>query len=908
VRDRLRGWGKRLRRMVRRRTAEEELREELAFHLEMESAHRAGEGLDPAAARRTARVAFGGTERFKEEVREVQRFRWVEDLRRDLRQAARSFRRTPGFTAAVVATLALGIGANTAIFSAVHGILLKPLPYHQPDRLVRLWETNQAAGIDRGPVAPGTFVDLRSRSRTLESVALYFTSPDWLVTVGETTREVPRAIVSPTLFDLLGIPPILGRGFLGETDSGSLPEETGQVIIGYGFWQREFGGRADVIGQTIHSEGNTPLEIVGVMPAGFDFPHGAQAWTPEAHGPTVGRVQRQFRYYGAVGRLRPDATLPEAQAEATAIARQLEADHPASNAGWGLRLESLHTSLVGDLRPMLWVMLAVVGGVLLIACGNVVNLMLARSAARQREVAVRAALGAERRHLFRHWLVEGALLATLGGVAGMALAAGLIRLLVRLAPDGLPRLDEVTLSLPVGLFTLGITTLTAVVAGLTPAWHARRPHRAGALRVGSADGGNPGQTTRAWLVGGEVALTLMLLATTALLLRSFIRLSEVPLGFQAGGVVTADVRFPSGRLQSENRRPWFELAQRYQRLVEELGSTPGLTTAAGISTLPLTDDGLETTVWRRDAPGAEGRRPPPSAHDQWLAEVHVVTPEYFRTMGIPVHSGRAFEPADRFPAEPFNDPTVPRPMGAAIINEAMARRHWPGQDPLGVQIVTFNGAIFAAAHEIVGVVGDVRSRAVAEPPRPAVYLPFAQLPRSDLSLVVRTAGSPSAVIPALAARLRDIDRDLVVSAIRPLDAVVGQAVSRPRFTLALAGAFAGLALLLAAVGIQGVIGYLVVRRTREIGVRTALGASRGDILRLVLGEGLRPVLLGILVGTAGALFLARGLAGLLFGIGPVDPVSLGLAIAVFTGTATIATLVPVMRALRVAPTEALRVE
>jgi len=893
--------------VVNRRAADEELREELAFHLEMESAQRAREGLEPAVARRAARVAFGGTERFKEEVRDVQRFRWLEDLGRDLRQASRSLRRNPAFTAAVAATLALGVGANTAIFSAVHGILLKPLPYHQPDRLVRLWETNPAAGIERGAIAPGTFVDLRSRSRTLESIALYYSSPDWLVTVGDVTRELPSAAVSPALFGVLGVAPILGRTFPSDLDGTVTAETTRQqVVIGYGFWQREFGGRPDIIGQAIHTEDNDPWEIIGVMPAGFDFPNGAQAWRPEIHGATVSRVERQFRYYGAVGRLRPATALADAQREATAIAGQLETDYPASNAGWGVRLEPLHHSLVGDLGPMLWVMLAVVTAVLLIACGNVVNLLIARGTTRRREVAVRAALGAERRHLLRHWLVEGTLLAVLGGLAGVALAAGLIRLLLRMAPPELPRLQEVSLSLPVGGFALGITTVTAIVAGLAPAWQARRSGRAGALRAGSAEGGAPGRITRAWLIGGEVALTLMLLVTTVLLLRSFIHLRAVPLGFEAGRTVAVDVRYPSGRLAS--RRPWFELAGRYERLVTELSALPGVVAAAGISTLPLTDDDLESAVWRRDAPGAEGRRPPTSANDQWMAEVHSVTPGYFQVMGTPVRMGREFEPADRFPAEPFADPTVPRPTGVAVINEAMARRYWPGQNPLGMQIVSFNSITFAAAHEIIGIVGDVRSQAVATPARPAVYLPFGQVPGRSMSLVVRTSGPPSALLSTVMGQLRNTDRDVVISAIRPLDAVIGQAVSRPRFALVLAGAFAGLALLLAAVGIQGVIGYLVAHRTREIGVRTALGATRGQILGLVLQEGLRPVLAGILAGTVGAMFLARGLAGLLFGIGSVDLVSLGFAILALAGTAVTAALLPAIRALHIAPTEALRLE
>jgi putative ABC transport system permease protein len=895
--DRLRGWWKRLAGLFFRRRKEAELREEVAFHLEMETAHRATTGAAPWDARRAATVAFGDRERFKEEVRSVWGWAWLNDLRRDLVLAVRGARRSPGYSVIVVLTLALGIGANTAIFSALYGVLLKPLPYQEPDRLVRIFESSGALGNPQGSVSPGTFVDLRARGRSFESVALFYFRPDWLLNFGDESQETPGAHVSPALFDVLGVQPAIGRSF------STVPE--GEVLIGHGLWQRQFGGSHNALGQQIQSEGRSTLRVVGIMPPGFDYPNGAEIWSAEVHGPTVSRVERQFRFHGAVGRLSPGVTLADAQVEAAAIAAQLETEHPAAHAGWSLRLVRLDASMVGHLRPMFLLMLGVVAGVLLIACANVANLIMARAASRRNEVAVRIALGASRQHLTRQWLTEGALMAGLGGLMGLVLALVGEAALVRLAPADLPRMREVGLNLPVLGFALALTVLTALFAGLAPAWHTRRAHQGTSLRL-SGDGDALARArSRRWLVAGEVALTLVLLTATSLLLRSFVNLRATDLGFRPAGVVTTNLRYPMGRFA--DRRPWAALADHSEQLLTELRGLSGGSGVAAISALPLAGDRHESALWRRDAPGAEGRRPPTSAEDQWQAEMRVVTTDYFRIMGIPVHRGRSFAASDRFTAQELTDPAVARPRGVALINQTMARRYWPDQDPLGQVVFIFDDQTFAAEREIVGIVGDVQSRGPMLAAPPAVFLPFGQHPELEMALVLQTAGPPAGVIIQANARIRQFDAQLAIGSWRPVEAVVAESLNQPRFTLALVGGFASLALLLAMIGIHGVVNYLVIGRTREIGIRVALGATERQVVGLVLQDGWRPLLGGLVAGSVGGLAVGRGMASLLFGVPPLDPASLLLALAGLSLAAVAAAIPPTRRAARIPPTDALRV-
>lgn len=900
--DRLNAWRKRLRTLTRRAEVERDLEDELAFHLRMEEQKKIREGLDAVSARRAALVAFGGVEGTKEAVRDVRSFGWWEDVRRDVHHALRSFRRAPAFTSAAILTLALGVGATTAVFSVVHAVLIEPLPYAEPERLVRIWETNPAQGIDRGAVSPGTLSDLRSRSRTLTGVALFF-DRDFLLTFGDRPSVVRGASVTPSLLEVLRVQPALGPGFAAEVDD--IEADGSQVLISHGLWQRQFGGAMDVIGQSIRDQDLSALTVVGVMPPGFDFPNGAQVWFPMPTRASVTPVQRQWRYYEAMARLGERSTLEQAQAEVAAIATRLEAEYPASSAGWGVRLERLDESIVGGTRATLLVLLGLVGCLLLIASVNVANLGIARAATRRHEVAVRAALGAAGPRLVRQWATEGALLALLGGVAGVALAQACIRLLIVIAPAGIPRLDEASLSGVVLAFAVALTCGTAVATSLAPAVHSARTRPSDSLTGGARRTGGGGARVRQWLVGAEVALTVILLVCATLLLRSFVHLQGVDLGFDREHVLTIDVRVPIGHFLDETERPWFQRVAFYESLIADLESVPGVVAVAGVTDVPLANQVLDGTLWRTDAPGAQGRNPPTTAEDQWKAAIPVVTPDYFRTMGIPLLRGRGFLPSDRSTAEQLSGPAADLAPGVAVINRAMAARYFGDEDPLGKTIFLFDDQAFASYRTVVGVVGDVRTRAIAEPAAPAVYLPFAQHPGRGLSLVIRAGSSAGTVATAVAERLSEYPQ-VATSEIRPLSSVVSDAIARPKFNVILAGVFAVLALLLAATGIAGVVAYLAGRRTNEIGIRVAVGAGRADIFRLLLGDGLRPVVVGLVLGCMVALGAAQSLRALLFGLAPIDAVSFALASAVLLIVACVATVLPARKAMRIDPVVALR--
>ncbi|HEU4628648.1 MAG TPA: ABC transporter permease [Gemmatimonadaceae bacterium] len=905
--DRLRGWRRRLRALLDRRAAERELAAELAFHLEMETEERVRAGMSPAEARRAARLAFGGVDRYAEAVRDVRDIGWLEELRHDLRYAARSFRRAPGFTAAAVAALALGIGANTAVFAVVHAVVLAPLPYAEPERLVRLWERNLEQHVEHGPVSPGTFVELRARSHTLQRLAL-FGERDMIFSEDGETWQSHAAAVSPALFDLLGVRPVLGRALPPEGDRGAPDGRQDEMVIGYGLWQRRFGGDPAVVGRTVRMDERWSYTIVGVMPPGFAFPVGTELWVPLTYGPTVSPVERQFRYYGMVGQLRPGYTPAQAAQESAAIAARLGAEFPASNAGWSVALAPLDRSIVGATRPTLLVLLGLAGCVLLIACGNVATLAVARAAARQHETAVRVALGAGRQRLLRQWAAEGLLLALLGGAAGVVVGYWSGRLLLALAPADLPRLEEVAFGGPVLLFALALTGATALMVGLAPALRARRTTPLAAMRGGRTDaGGTGGARPRAWLLGAQVALTMVLTVAAALLLRSFERLQAVDLGYRRHDVLAAEVRVPIGRFRANPDRPWFERAQYYDQLLTELGRLPGVRSVAGITTVPLTGEIGSGSLWRTDAPGAHGRRPPTSAADQWTAAIQVVTPGYFATMGIPVLRGRGFTADDRFTQRQLTEPGAPRPPGVAVVNEAFARRYWPDGDPVGQRVFLFDDQSYAAYRTIVGVVRDARVEAVAAPASPAVFLPFAQHPGRELSLVLRTDLPPARLVAPVTDRLRAFGAVTVVS-VRPLDAVVAGTLARPRFTLLLVASFAALALLIASVGVSGGVGFLVARRTQEIGLRMALGAAPRRVLWLMLREGLRPVLLGLGIGAIGAVAVARAMRVLLYGVPPLDGASFAAAAAILLAAAVVAAVLPARRAAGVDPLRALRSE
>ena len=901
--DRVRAWLRRARALMRRDVADRRMSAELAFHLDMETDKNIRAGMKPADARRAAVLAFGGMDRVSEEIRDVRGIVWVDDAMRDLRHAARALRRSPGFAASAIAALSLGIGANTAVFAVVHAVVIAPLPYAEPDRLVRVWEANPAQRIEHALVSPGTLVDLRQRSRTLERVAI-FGEREMLFTDDRQTWAARAAAVSPALFNVLSVRPTVGRVFPSEDDRTAWTGSHDDVVISYGLWQRQFGGDPAVVGRTIRMDYRWSYTIIGVMPLGFSFPTNTDVWVPLTYGPTVSPLERQFRYYGAVAQMRQGVTIDEARRETATIAAELQTELPASNAGWTIELARLDRSIVGGARPALFVLLGLATCVLLIACGNVATLAVARATARRHELAVRTALGAGRGRLIRQWAAEALLLAGLGGAGGALVGYWCNRLLLALAPRDIPRLDEVAFGTSAVAFVGLATIVVGLIIGLVPALRSRDASALDALRSRTRTGGARSARSREWLVGLQVALTCVLTVAAVLLVRSFERLQATDLGFRQESLLSAELRVPAGRFSGP--QPWFQRVEYYDRLIAELSRIPGVRAIGGTSNVPLTGEVGSGSMWRTDAPGAHGATPPTSAADQWKAGIQLVTPGYFEVLGVPILHGRAFAQSDRFTEQALANLDPPRPPGVAIINEAMARRYWPSSDPLGSTIFLFDDKSFAAYRTVIGVVGDVRSASVDSTAVPTVYLPFAQNSGRGLSLILRSDLSLSELVAPVVARLRAFDPAINIANVRPFAEVFDGALSRPRFTTLLAGGFATLALVIAAVGVFGIVGFLVARRTQELGIRVALGARHGDVLWLVLSEGLRPVLLGMLAGSVAAVVVARAMRALLYGISPLDRASFAMAAAILVATSVIAAVVPAARAVSVDPLQSLR--
>lgn len=818
----------------------------------------------------------------------------------EFRYTLRILRRSPAFTLSAMAALALGIGANTAVFSVVHAVLLRPLPYAEPHRLVRLYENNHAQGITNGDVSPATVVELRTRSRALDDVGAYL-AREWLIQFGYEYEQLAAALVSPSVFRILGVAPELGRTFRPEEQQSPPFGDVDEVVIAYDLWQRRFGGARDVLGRTVLIEGRVARRIVGVMPRGFDFPGGAQMWGQETFLRPIGPGQRQARYYRAIARLRPGTTFETSRTELANISTQLADQYRDSHAGFAATLQPLDEATTGSVQPALLAIAGVVGCVLLIACANVASLMLARAAARRRDLAVRSALGATTGRLLRQSFTESAMLSAGGLAGGLLIAWWGSRLLIAAAPDGIPRLDEAGLDGAVLAFTAALAVLCAAITATVPAVQVAfddlRDKLTSAGRVTPARG----RRARSALIAAQVALTMVLLVSAAVLLRSFVRLRGVDLGFDPARVVAADLRFPTSRF-ADTKRPWVRLAHAYERIVEDVATLPGVEAVGGVTGLPLTGEGSASRMWLGDS-----AEPPVDANARWTVPVAIVTSGYFRAMRIPLLRGRAFDATDRLSERVLTDPAAPRPPGVVIVNDAFARRYWPGEDPLG-RSIRLEDHWAVSASTVVGVAADVREHAVTMPAGPAVYVPWGEIPGFRLALAVRTNGDVSAVAAALRSRLRSLDSHLFVSNLRPLDAVVAGAIARPRFNLLLVASFALLALALAAVGVYGVVAYLVAERTREVGIRIALGALARDVMGLVLADGLKPVLLGITLGLIAALGAVRLMRALLFDLAPADPLSFIAAPAVLLAVAAAAALIPARRAARVDPLVALRDE
>ena len=819
----------------------------------------------------------------------------MRNIFKDVRFGLRMLAKQPGFTLVAVITLALGIGANTAIFSVVNAVLLRPLDYREPGRVVALWENVPAKG-GRWRVAPANFLDWKQQSQVFEEVGAFSASTLNLTGEGE-PAELSGSRVSEGYFGALGVAPAFGRAFLAEEHE---PGKGQVVILGQGLWRSRFGSDPNVLGKTIRLDGNA-YTVVGVMPAGvypawpsnakISFDASRQEYLIPMSFSAAWAGNRGSHVLGVVARLKRDATLQRAQADMDLIARRLEEAYPASNKGEGAQVVPLADEVVGDVRPALLVLLGTVGLVLLIACANVASLLLARLATRRKEVAIRAALGAGRAQLVRQFLIEGTLLSFAGGALGVLLAAWGVDLLLKVMPQEIPRLDQIGVDGRVLLFTLALSAFTSLVFGFVPALQASHADFSETLKEAgrNTSAGPFRQRFRRLLVVAQVAMAVVLVVGAALLVKSFWRLRQVDPGFNPEHVAVLSLSLPQSKYAE-----WQKISAFYTQLVERVRGLPGVRSATIAYDNPLTSNWLDSFT-------IEGR-PDPEPGQTPTEGFRPVGHEYFRTVGIELLKGRHFDEHD--------DPAHP---GATIINEAFARKYFPGEDPLGKRLLTetparMSGGPMPTAFEIVGVVRDTKFKGLSAESSPAFYIPAAQFPLSNMVVMARVEGDPLSYAQSLRDTVWGLDRDQPINAITTLEAIVAEDVAQPRFNMLLMGLFGGLALLLAAVGVYGLLSYSVAQRTREIGVRIALGAQGRDIFRLTVRQGVAPALAGVFVGLAAAFALTRFLSSLLYGMSASDLTTYIFVAALLTAVALLACYLPARRATKVDPMVALRYE
>jgi len=806
----------------------------------------------------------------------------MDQLARDLRFAARSFRRSPGLTLAALLALGLGVGATAAIYTVVDAVLVEPLPYPEPDELVLLIDSNPEAGFPRFSASPPNFADWREQSESFEHMAAFSRANLALDAPGVEPERLSGATVGAGFFEALAVEPLHGRVFRPEED---LPGGESVAILGHGLWQRRFGSNPEIVGRTVTVNGQA-RRVVGVMPGGFAFPSEVEIWVPLAL--EIDPNQRGAHYLGVLGRLRDGVALDAAQTEMTAIAARLAEEYPNSNEGWGVNLFRVHELVVEDVRPYLRIVAWAVAAVLLIVCAIVANLLLVRAARRERELAVRTALGAGRGRLARQLLTETVLLSLAGGALGLVLGLWGTRALVALNADDIPRAAEIGLDPSVFLFTFGVALAAGLLAGLAPVVHAARADLQGSLKEGTSAAGEGGRARflRKALVLVEVAVAVVLLVSAGLLLRSLIQLQGISPGFEPEGVMTAMVSLPDAGYPDDAARAPF-----YRQLLERLEAVPGVEAAGAGFPLPLSGGGYFLSF------GIEGR-PAPPPQDSPSAGIRFVTPGYLEALEIPLLDGRRIAEADRADSRQV-----------AVISRAMAERMWPGESPLGGRF-TFGDptAPDASWMEVVGVVGDVRHGDITAEPDMEVYLPMDQNPFSVATLVLRTSGDPQTLTAGLREAVRAVDPSLPVYRVETLEQVVGGALADQRFSAVLLGVFAALALVLASLGVYGVISYAVAQRTRELGLRMALGAPRERVLRLVLGQGMVLVAAGVGVGLALAFVASFLLRSLLYEVGFADPLTYAAVPALLLLVGVTAVWLPALRATRVDPMVALRAE
>jgi predicted permease len=874
-----RHWRARLRAVLPLRQGDDELDTDTAHHWPCRGGNMK-RGISDEEPTGRARIPRGALEQTREATREGRPLAVLETLAHDARFALRLIRRAPGFAAVTILTVALGIGVNTTIFSIVHGVLLRPLPYAEPDRLVRAYLVNPAQEITDGRLSVPEVADWQARSRTLGSIGGAIAIPMILTGQGDPT-EHGAAIVVGDFFGTMGVPARIGRALTEEDLRQAVPN----AVISERMWATRFGRDPAILSRAIVM-GSTTATVVGVMPHDFRYPSsdtdvwlGESVLPMEALGPRV-RSQRQFEVIARVG---PGATVEQAQEDVNTIASQLAAEFPDTNKGWGAaRVVPLRTTIVGDVDTALLVVLAVVGFILLIACANLANLLLARGAARAHELATRMALGAGRGRIVRQLLTESLVLGLLGGAAGLALSWWGLHTLLALSADTLPRVEDVRVDARVVGFAALLTVAASLLFGVLPALRASDAESQGRLRTRGAAGG--GRRLRDALVVAEVAVAITLVIGAGLMARSFLQLQSTDAGFDPKQILAVTVQF---NMAGVGDNPMAHLIQRREELVERIAALPGVIEAGSIRTLPLDGECSDILIFRH-ADGAGAADGTPLRTPNCL-----VSPGYLRTMQIPLVRG------EMLPERPVEGGPVP-----FVVSEAAARRFWPGQDPIG-RIVQAN---YGNPAQVVGVVGDVRQAGLADAPPPVVYFDHRTAPRILATFVVRAAGDPRLLAEPIRQAVREVDPNQPVRSIRTMEEVRSDSIARDRFFTLLFGLFGGLALVLAAVGVYGVLAYSVSQRTREMGVRMALGARRGDVLRMIVREGMLLVLGGLVLGGLASLLLTRALESQLHQVGSRDPVTFVLAPLILLAVALVACSVPAWRATRVEAATALRAE
>jgi len=877
----------RLRSLFRRRNVEQELDEELHYHLEREIENNLAMGINVEEARVAALRAMGGIEQQKEKCRDTRRVNLIEDLIKDLRYGFRVLAKSPVFTGVAILTLALGVGANTAIFSVVNELLIRPLPFRNADRVAMVWEVTPE-GRHQNTTSRANFRSWREQNTAFEEMSAFSDQRQTLSGDGE-PEEVSVQLATPELFQVLGVNALIGRTLNQDDGRAKSPG----VVIGYSIWQRRFGGDPQILGKPVVLNGS-PLNVVGVMPAGFEWHIRSRSGTGKPaemwkilNMPTEG-PDTLGRFLSVVGLLKPGATVEQATSEMKVIETRIGEAAPQYNKGYGVEVLPLREQFVGNVRPALLVLLGAVGFVLLIACANVANLMLARAAARHKEIALRAALGASRFRIVRQLLTESLLLAFLGTVVGLAFAWWGIRALVAVSPADLVNLRDVGINLTVLAWTLAVSIASGIIFGLAPALEGARLNLNDALKEGGkGEGGQNARSRRlrSVLVVVEVALALVLLVSAGLLIKSFTRMQNIDTGFDARNVLTMVVPLSGTKYQQD--KPCIDY---FREATERITALPGVKGVGLVNYLPLYG-GLGcstgfTIAGQPTMPPGEG----PGCN------VRVSDAGYFGAMRIPLLRGRVFSDVE--------DSEVKH---IAIISESLAQQYFPGEEPIG-KVISVEMFDKPNPTEIIGIVGDVRYDSLINLPEPTVYFPIPELTYSFMTLAIRTTGNPASIAPSVRNILHEMDSTQPVSDVRTLEQVMGTTLARSRFITLLLGLFAGMAMLLAAVGIFGVMNYSVTLRTREIGIMVALGAQPSQVQKMILRQGLLLTAAGVGIGLAAAVALTRLLSGLLFGVEATDPITFGVIVVLLTAVSLIACYLPALRATRVDPLIALRFE